>query len=273
MFEEIIRTVPIIKAPKKHRNTLSAIIITWSLTLFFIIGSIGFLIGYLTYAFYECQNNLVSTSEFTNEGCICSNNIGNSESIRALIYENSTFSKQFNSSSQYSSEISIGNVTYTIYIPYLDFFFDQIFPVIFGTSQVQNVTFNIFNFSSFEELFTVEQIISYNGGDLSCKIFINDYTLIYYSYYNVSCSDFISENIITNFNDVLNIDYISNPVYSQFCQLSSCITHSCQSLEALNIILLSISVISGFYSFLKVVKVLIFRIFYENEKIDNLNPS
>ena len=268
MFWRLLHVLPIFHPPRIHRENMSAMIIVWVLSAFFVIGSIIFVAVYIPISFEQCSKTITTTDIYNDNNCQCSNSVA-SPLISSLIIQNTSFANQFNS---FENDFFYGyinstnsNQTWLIIMPILNFFYSNVLPATF--QGVPNITFDVFNFSTFEPLFSNLTVMK-TVGSFPFGILGN----IPYNR-SQSCIEYIRANLVSNFDPIVSISIENNWVFSHYCDLKFCETTGCSDLQALNIIFLSASFLNLFYMFLKVVNFLIFRFFYENERVAKIKVS
>jgi hypothetical protein len=242
------------------------------LIIAFIIGSFTFLAIYLTVAIVDCQNNLNQTDEYIyNATCYCKNNVGNSQVLGALILQDTDWYRNTVDNGvimvTFPAVMSYPNTSYfsmTFIGP--QFYLQYYYPVEWNYLVVHNKTIDLFhvydpfNFTT-QTLINVETplgAVPYEG----CYIKMNSNMVWTIMFPNATGCVKVYQEVIGDkpILTQINMGYSNNPTYQSYCQLSYCEVNYCSSSQYLQIFLIGASIVTGYFSFLRLVSYLLRKI-------------
>ncbi len=217
----------------------------------FAIASTIFVIVFLPLSFSSCSHTINQVPQYIENStlCMCQQNIGVSPQIGAKIINATSWFQQFNGVSTPSGlDFIISNVNNVsdliIQVDSVGLWLNFYFPIIW-TNQLTTSQIDMFHLDDYLDIVDVPRF------PYSCFIVYNQTGKMYNS--SNECLSAI-RSIIPDFNNMIEISYSDNPVVQSACgTLLYCQQAFCPSSTVVSTLLLTLSVVSAIFTFLKVV--------------------
>jgi hypothetical protein len=238
MFNFFLKHSFLFSPPHHLRADTRSRAISLAFSIIFILAAVAFAISYGINAIKSCQQTIVNVDYFIEDApCVCAANIGSSPVMARQILLNSSFASQFSlvyGYADYVETTTIDGYKAVIFSPYITYFFQYVFPLIY--TQQLNAQ-NVSQFSLFPGVFDEETAQSLLTSSYACNLLISYNSSYVESIEKITeedCLQLVRTKINPNYNDVVEIDYQSNPALASFCDLVSCSRKECPSITAFN---------------------------------------
>jgi hypothetical protein len=269
-MDAFLRLPVLLRPPPALAKVKTARVLSWIFVVTFIFACLIFSLAYGITSAVACSQNLVTVDAFIPDAvaCTCANNPGTSSIMASAILGNTTFSSQFTFIGQnilykLPAPLTGANRTANINSYPLFFYFLYQFPVEFTTTVV-NKTVLMFEFDT--TVFDLASIYKSVGGsyNATCDITVLASgplpSISFTGYNSIDCLNFINQNIVSGFNDRVDISYTDNYAYAKYCDLQSCQIKECSGVQQINICLFISSICAFFYMTLNIVQKVVFQI-------------